>query len=172
MLEAIQSINWSVPSWDLFIALFFVASVFFYSFHVGRDRLVVLLIATYMALAVANAASQFGVLVSLTSAAEAHVSFQLSAFLGVFLFIFVTLSSSVLLNALTAGLQGSWWQVLIFGMLQAGLFMSIILSLLPTDLLASLSPVTRDLLVSGQARFVWVTVPIVALVLFERRSKS
>jgi len=45
-------IDWSTPTWDVVILLFIITSVLVYSFTLGRDRIVALLISTYLALAV------------------------------------------------------------------------------------------------------------------------
>src|SRR3990167_1770098 len=56
----LQSINWAAPTWDLFIVLFFIVTVFLYGMSLGRDRIIVILVSIYMALAVVSNAPFLG----------------------------------------------------------------------------------------------------------------
>ncbi|MAG29017.1 hypothetical protein CL632_02635 [bacterium] len=53
---AISGFNFQNPTWDLFIILFFVVSAFVYGLTLGRDRIILILIAVYMSLAIIGAA--------------------------------------------------------------------------------------------------------------------
>ena len=52
LFSSFLGIDWSAPTWDIIILIFFALSVLVYSFTLGRDRIVAILIATYLALAV------------------------------------------------------------------------------------------------------------------------
>jgi len=166
LFSSFLGIDWSAPTWDIIILIFFALSVLVYSFTLGRDRIVAILIATYLALAVTtnlpflDAATEyinsFGV-----------VAYRFSAFLIVFVLLFILLTRSQFIQGLSS-LDGSWWQVIMFGLLQAGLFTSIVLSLLPAEALPFLSEYTRTIFLSDLGRFCWVALPILALVFFNR----
>lgn len=159
------SVNWTAPTWDLFIVLFFLVTAFLYGFSLGRDRIIVILISLYMALAVVNSAPFIRDLSTELNVATSLFAFKISTFLVVFLALFFFLSRSALLRALGAGsAPGSWWQVLLFSTLHAGLLISVVLSFLSADQLAVLAESTRQLFVSDAGRFVWITLPILAMV--------
>src|SRR3989338_2738568 len=115
------NVNWAAPTWDLFIALFFLVSALLYGFSLGRDRIIVILVSVYMSLAVVNTAPFIRNLNTEINIATSLFAFQISTFLGVFLALFFFLSLSALLRSLGAGnAPGAWWQVLLFSILHAG----------------------------------------------------
>ncbi|OGY45638.1 MAG: hypothetical protein A2744_03045 [Candidatus Buchananbacteria bacterium RIFCSPHIGHO2_01_FULL_44_11] len=160
-------LDWSKPTWDLVILLFFVISVLIYSFTLGRDRIVAILISTYLSLAVATNlpyADKLNELISRTGG----FAFQTAAFLAAFILLFVFLSRSSLIQSLS-NLGGSFWQVILFSLLQVGLLTSVILSFLPPAALDQLSFFTKIVFLSELGRFCWVVLPILALVFVRGR---
>lgn len=161
-----MSVNWASPTWDLFIVLFFILTVFLYGMSLGRDRIIVILVSIYMAMAVVanapiigranpNADIQFGNI----------FAFKVSAFLGLFILLFFLLSRSALMKTFGNMTAGKWWQVLVFSIFHVGLLVSITLSFLPPDAIGHLAPITRNLFASEMAKFVWVVAPISGMVL-------
>ena len=91
----LQSINWSNPSWDLMIALVFIVGSFLYGFSLGRDRLIVIMVSIYMALALISNAPYLDVMMKNRRGLESNFRFQahriLGNFSGAFLFLSVPL---------------------------------------------------------------------------------
>jgi len=160
-------IDWSTPTWDIVILLFVAISVLIYSFTLGRDRIVALLLSTYLSLAVATNLP-FMDQISAWINRLGFLSFQVSAFLIVFIVLFIVLSRSSLLQGLSS-LAGGWWQIILFSLLQVGLLVSIILSFLPAAVLMRLSFFTQIIFTSDLGRFCWITLPILALVFIHGR---
>lgn len=161
------NINWAQPSWDLFIILFFLVAGLLYGLSLGRDRIIVILISIYMALAVVNTAPYIGVL-GAAGGASSLVALRVSGFLAVFIVLFFVLSRSALLKTVASSdTPGRWWQVILFSILHVGLLVSITLSFLPPGAAAKLAPLTQKLFVAELARFIWIVAPIVAMVLFK-----
>lgn len=158
-------INWAQPSWDVFIILFFVVGAILYGFSLGRDRVIVILISVYMALAVVNSMPFIGNLVADTGL-EKYFAFRMSTFIVVFMVLFFMMSRSALLSTVASSdTAGSWWQVMLFSFLHVGLLISITLSFLPAGATKSLTPFTQTLFVKDLARFIWIVAPIAAMVL-------
>jgi len=163
----VATINWASPTWDLFIILFFLIAGFLYGLSLGRDRIIVILVSIYMALAVVNTAPYIGTVASEIGLSQLFV-LRISAFLGVFIVLFFLLARSALLQTfVTSDSHGSWWQVLLFSFLHVGLLIAITLSFLPKEASLNLAPVTRRLFVTDTARFVWILLPIVAMILIK-----
>lgn len=170
-MSFIANINWSSPSWDLFIILFFVIAALVYGLSLGRDRIIVIMVGTYMALAVVNNAPFINTASQLLPreiGIQDLFVFKISSFLGAFVLLFFLLSRSALLKTL-AGTEsvGSWWQVFLFSILHVGLFISIALSFLPSQSLSVFSAPIRDVFVSDPARFFWIVAPIVLMALIK-----
>jgi hypothetical protein len=164
--QYIQRINWAAPSWDLFIVLFCLVAVFLYGMSLGRDRVIVVLVSIYMALAVAANAPFLDNLKADVALGD-FFAFRISTFLGVFLLLFFLLSRSALLRTFGNMASGSWWQVLMFSTFHVGLLVSIVLSYLPKEAVALLAPETQKIFATETARFVWISMPIVAMVLIK-----
>lgn len=163
----VAHVNWAQPSWDLFIVLFFIIAGFLYGLSLGRDRVIVILVSIYMALAVVNTAPYLGNLQADVGIANVVV-FRISAFLGVFIVLFILLARSALLQTIaSADTHGAWWQVMLFSFLHVGLLISIVLSFLPSTAADQLAPLTRSIFVSQAGRFLWIIGPIVAMVLMK-----
>lgn len=161
-------IDWSTPTWDLVILLFFIISVAIYSFTLGRDRIVAILISTYLALAVTTNLPFMDKLTEIINQ-KITLTFQISSFLIVFVLLFFLLSKGSLIQGV-ANISGSWWQVILFSLLQVGLLTSIILSFLPPVALSQLSDFTNLVFISDLGRFCWISLPILALVFIKGRS--
>ena len=163
-------IDWCTPTWDVVILLFIITSVLVYSFTLGRDRIVALLISTYLALAVTTNLPYMDRISDVISQTFLG-NLQLPVFIVVFILLFIFLSRSSLLQGMSS-LSGGWWQVILFSLLQVGLLVSIILSFLPGNLFNRLSPFTQIVFTGDLGRFCWIVLPILALVFIRgRRTK-
>lgn len=163
----VANVNWAQPSWDLFIVLFFIIAGFLYGLSLGRDRVIVILVSIYMALAVVNTAPFIGTLQANVGVSGIFV-LRISAFLIVFIALFLLLARSALLQTIAnSDTKGSWWQVMLFSFLHVGLLISIVLSFLPADAANQLAPLTRRMFASETARFLWIIGPILAMVLIK-----
>lgn len=173
VMNAVNNVNWLEPTWDLFIILFFVVASLIYGVSLGRDRIIVILVSIYMALAIVNH------IPFLTGVNSAGVSLndtfalRVSVFLGVFILLFFFLSHSALMKTFGHSTsQGKFWQVMIYSFLHVGLLISVTLSFFPTDLANVLSPFTQAVFISDIARAIWVTIPVVAMAIFGTGDKK
>ncbi len=163
----VASVDWAHPSWDLFIILFFVVAALLYGLSLGRDRVIVILISVYMALAVVNSAPGIGNYQADIGVDQFFV-FRVSAFVVVFVALFFLMSRSALLATVASSDKaGSWWQVLFFSFLHVGLLISITLSFLPPSASAHLAPLTQKIFVQDTSRFLWIVAPILAMILIK-----
>lgn len=170
-MNFLPNINWAVPSWDLFIILFFVVAAFLYGLSLGRDRIIVILVSLYMALAIVNTAPYINNFTAEINFNNASI-FKVSVFLGLFIILFFLLSRSALLNTIAASeSQGRWWQSIIFSFFHVGLMLSILMTYLPKDVMSNVSENMRNLFISDPAKFFWLVTPIVMMMLI-RKSKG
>ncbi len=168
----IQSLNFSNPTWDLFILLFFVVVAILYGLSLGRDRILVILVSIYMALAVvANAPflQKFTTSITINEA----FAFKVSAFVAIFLLTFFLISRSGLMKTLGAsGSRGSWWQVILFSFLHVGLLISVTLSFLPGEVADRLAPITKTIFLGEAGRFVWIVAPILVMAIVREEKRG
>lgn len=158
-----QTINWANPSWDLFIILFFILAALIYGISLGRDRIIIIMVSIYMALAVVSFApfiTEFTATINI----DENFAFRITTFFGVFIVLFFFLSQNALLRTLGQNAaQGAWYQVIIFSILQAGLLISVTLSFLPEESIGTFADITKDLFVNDTAKSIWIVAPILAM---------
>ncbi len=165
--DFVATVNWAQPSWDLFIVLFFIIAGFLYGLSLGRDRVIVILVSIYMALAVVNTAPFIGNFQANVGLSNIFV-FRISAFVAVFIALFLLLARSALLQTIAnSDTKGSWWQVMLFSFLHVGLLISIVLSFLPPEASGRLAPLTQRIFTSETGRFLWIVGPIFAMALIK-----
>ncbi|MFH0804932.1 MAG: hypothetical protein V1916_01920 [Patescibacteria group bacterium] len=170
--NALQSIDWTRPTWDLFIILFFVVAAFLYGLSLGRDRIITILVSIYMSLAIVEhtpflqSASFQG---AINNVANQFFVFQISAFVFLFIVLFLIISRSALIKTIASvDKAGPWWQVFVFSILHVGLLVSIILSYLPRDTVnAVLAPLTRQVFTTDLAQSLWIIAPVAAMIVFK-----
>ncbi len=168
----IANIDWSQPTWDLFIILFFIISAFLYGISLGRDRIVVILVSIYMSLAVVSTAPYIGSFSTEIGINDFFVM-KISLFLGVFILLFFLLSRSALLQTIASSeTKGNFFQIMLFSVLHVGLLISITLSFLPEASEESLSALTQTIFTSELGRFIWIVAPIILMILFKGKDKD
>lgn len=160
------NVNWAKPSWDLFIVLFFVITVFLYGLSLGRDRIIVILVSIYMAMAVITNAPYINKISADISTGQ-YFAFKVTAFLGIFLLLFFLLSRSALQHTFGSLAAGKWWQVFLFSTFHVGLLVSVTLSFLPSGAISNLAPLTQTLFASEAGRFFWIIAPIISMVVLK-----
>ncbi|MCC6639517.1 hypothetical protein IT409_03085 [Candidatus Falkowbacteria bacterium] len=163
-MDFLTNINWSQPSWDLFIVLLFVVSAFLYGLSLGRDRILVILTSIYMALAIINTAPYmegFDISVQINNGSVLKVS----VFLGMFAVIFFLVSRSAIARTFGGTSYGSWWHAIVFSFFHTGLMLSIVMQYLPKEILDNISEPMRQYFMADPARFFWLVAPIISMVL-------
>ncbi len=164
---AIQTpqVNITAPTWDTFLLFAFVGGTVIYSFFVNRERLAIVLLSVYSALAVVLTTplivNAFSVMNS-----DDFFKYRLGAFLGGFLLLYILYSHNL---SLRAEIGNSWWQAILLSVLQVGLLMSSILYFIPKQYFTS---VMAELFFTGDiARSLWLLAPICAMIII-RPKKS
>lgn len=156
-----------MPStWDAALLLVLVIGAFFYGLRVGRDRAVTVLFATYVALAVVTNAPVLGILASAVGITR-DPTLQLAWFIGFFLLTLFVIWKSDIVRNLSRD-RGSWWESGVFSLLQIGLTVSIVLSLLPLTVTDGVQGVLRPLFIGNAARSFWLIAPLPCLLLLGR----
>ncbi len=161
--------------WDLFIILVFLISVFVYGFFLGRNRMILLLLSSYFSLII-NQVIPWSRLTSLGwlgFSQEPSVSFKILVFSGMILLFYFLIPRSVLSSSLRIKKRGdaSWLQLFILSIVQLGLIAVVILSFLSVEVIANFSPLVKKIFIGPEAQFIWLTLPILTMVLMRRKRK-
>lgn len=157
----------SNPTWDILLLLFFFAAVFIYGIVVGRNRIIVLLLASYPA-ALINEYLPY----------PAKFLFQLNVLQNLFLksFSFFILALFIFWILNKSGFSRKEFnkktgQIIFLGLLNVGFWANVIFGYvlkLNADII-KLAPLSRLFFGSNPAHFIWLVLPILALIYFGRR---
>ncbi len=155
-------INWTQPSWDLLVLFVFLAAVFLCGIVLDKSRFVILLISIYIALVVMDA---FTCLRKITPGAflEKIFNFQIIIFFFLFFVLLFFLPRSGFFQGI--GGRGRWGEIILFSVLHAGLLISVTFSFLPAEFLKQSLPFTQIIFNSDLARFLWITLPVIVIIL-------
>jgi len=162
-----SSIGFSRSNWDILIVLFVLMGVFLYGVNLGRNKILVVIICTYLASVIFNLFPYGRFLGELKDS----YTFDALGFIILIFLIYFFLSRSALKAALHYSSSGSWFQVFIFSILALGLILSNIARIAPKDFLEKLSPFLVKLFGSPASQFWWALLPIVFLSLIRRKDK-
>ncbi|MBU1136798.1 hypothetical protein KKD72_00300 [Patescibacteria group bacterium] len=165
----------AASGWDLFIGLTFIIAVLVYGLFLGRNRLIVLLLSSYFSLSIVNVLpwkrlSDFG---WLGIGDGPSASLKIIIFLGIILLFYFLIPRSLISSVLRIRKRGeaSWLRLLVLSVVQVGLLAMAILSFLPEEALADIGSVVKMIFVGSEAQFVWITLPILTVVLMRRNRK-
>ena len=166
----------TASGWDLFIILIFLIAVLVYGFFLGRNRMVILLISSYFSLTIINVLpwSKISSLGWLRLEQSPSASLRILVFLGMILLFYFLIPRSVLSSTLRIKKRGdaSWLQLFILSIVQIGLLAVVILSFLPIEAITNFSPLVRKIFIGLEAQFIWLTLPILTIVLMRRKRKT
>jgi hypothetical protein len=155
----LTSIGSSVAGFDVFIIGALLLGSILYGISLGRDRISGILLASYVAFAVAVNVSYLE-----TAARALHVPdtyAKLVVFLVIFALTFFQFFRRSLMSAL--GSSSRWWQTSVLSVLQVGLLVSLTLTLLPPEMASGLSGLTKTIFLGDAGRSLWLTIPLLAM---------
>lgn len=165
--ELTKGVDLSNPSWDLFLVGFFLIGALLYGMTLGKDRIIAIMMSIYMALAVVATLPDFVLNIKVND----NYTFQITAFITVFVILFFLLSRQAILNALGPGSDGKWWQVILFSVLHVGLLVSVTMSFMPPQVLSNFSDTTLFLFTNEWTHFGWIIAPIIAMMVVGRNDE-
>lgn len=168
LLFLLNKIPWSSTNWDVFLVIFLVGGSILYSLFLGKRRVMVILTAIYMTLAVLAYTPFIGKISEVLGSASKTAIFIIG-----FVVLFFMVSRGALHRAFSrGGYVGSWWQALLLAFLQLGLLLSIFLSFLPANYQEHFSSLTRAVLLGDWGRLTWLVLPILVMAAMGEKGKN
>jgi hypothetical protein len=155
------------PTWDILLILFFFAAVFVYGLMVGRNKIIVLLLASYPAALINEFLPYAGNFLNRFNAAQALFA-RAFFYLIILLFVFWVLGKA---GFYRKEITKRTKQVLFLSFLNVGLWANVIFgyAIKFNSEVVHLAPLNNMLFASDSAHFIWFALPIIVLYWFERR---
>lgn len=144
--------------------LFWLVAGVIYAFAAGRGRILTILVSVYIAkLLVIEAPFLTQEVAKHTNIAVASLQ-QLATFSAIFLILFVFLSRYAFKTSVDGRRVSSLAFSVVFGLLQVGLLISVVISFLPNAIVDSLAPLIHFVLIDNWAPFIWLVAPLLFLI--------
>ncbi|MEK7648448.1 MAG: hypothetical protein AAB400_00835 [Patescibacteria group bacterium] len=151
----------NMPSWDAFTLIFFVTAVLIYSFFVSRERLALVLVSLYSALALSLNTPLIIQYLS-RQPSDLYPWYRLGLFVGLFLIFFLVFSTKMSMRT-DAG--HNWLQALILSFFQVGLLMASILMFVPREVFPS--GLAQALFTGDIQRSFWMVAPVIGMMMLK-----
>jgi len=150
-------------TFDTAIIGFLVIAAFFYGISIGRKKVTLLAVSTYIAYALFSTTPYLDTFnLDGTKQAFLHIGVFTMYVLFSYLLLSKTKISSFFHFAKIQGIR-HWWQIFILSTLQVGLWVSIVLTLFPEKINLKIAPITELLFTKDNALFFWFLAPILFL---------
>ncbi|MDD5589964.1 MAG: hypothetical protein PHQ47_02195 [Candidatus Portnoybacteria bacterium] len=155
------------------LILIFLAAGLGVGLALGRNRLSLMTLSVYISLAIVRAVPWTELkFIGVKEAPDTNV--LIFILLALTLGIFFVAPHSGLASVLRLHGRGrsSWWQLMLLGVALLGFFVSVVISFLPAKALADLQPLLIQFFVEDLAQFVWLILPLAAMLVLKRRRAS
>ncbi|MBU1032317.1 hypothetical protein KJ937_00090 [Patescibacteria group bacterium] len=164
LFEFFNSFGWNIPSWDLAILLIFIIGALFYGLSLGRERILTILISTYLSFAVVTGAPLLNQQAP-TLTPDENALIHLVLFLAILGILFFFFSRNRMIRRVKKYGLSNLWQTILFSLLQVGLIITITLQLLPAQRTDALTQITKVIFMSTRGTTLWMLLPIIFLVI-------
>ncbi|MDP3795081.1 MAG: hypothetical protein Q8R13_04090 [bacterium] len=163
----------SGTSTDILIVLALFGAALMYGFFVGRNRVIIAIVATYLAL-VLFPVLPLTALLKKNVALDRAYAVDIGVFLGLIIVLYILLQRSVVRSALKTPKHGDGGliQVGIFSILAVGLILAYGYAFLPAETQATTAPFLNRVLFSDTARFWWTLIPLGGLLAIRNKGKE
>ena len=165
----IDSINWSLNGYDLYILLFF-AIIILLCFFFLRHKIFTLLFSIYTSYLIILF---FPYNIWLNNYSLDLINkIKIYSFIGLIIVLFFIFSKCHIFFSQDGGIIKTSIRSLFYGILNASLFLSLLILLLPLNWLSKFSGTSLNLLGSDVARFIWVALPVILLLFLNKKRKG
>lgn len=156
---------------DWVLLLVFLAAAFVYGLAMGRSRLAAVTLGVYFSFLVTRVIPWKELkFLGVNSAPPSNV--QIFIFLALILGFYFMIPRSAFSFVSQAGRRrqrAGWWWLLVLSVLQIGLVLALVISFLPVKAVAALSPLAAQIFVGPWPSFLWMLMPILAMMFLRGR---
>lgn len=159
------------PTWDLLVFIAAIVAVFLYGMAFGRGRILTLILSTYFSFLITSLMPWQEISVYFNYGEDfPSIIFQAFVFLALIVAFCFLLPNSILGSVSRAGRggRGPWWQSIVLSFLEVSFLASIVLSFLPMKDLSGANSLLVHFFTGGVPKFIWILLPLVAMVLLRR----
>ena len=168
MNELATTIN--INSWEIIILLVLIGGGFLLGLLLGRDRIFLLLIGSYISYGL-MCAIPFKKIFPKLFYKEENFVILIVAFLVLIGLIYFLLSRSLLKTAIQKKGRRSIFQIFFLSLFLIGIIISVLFSFFPEDLISQFSSVILEIFNTSLVRALWLIVPLIFIGLFRKKRR-
>lgn len=162
--QTVSNIDWSAGSKDLIILLIFALSILMHVFGLKKSKIFSLLFSIYISYIVVLFFPYHLWLSHLPL--EQVVWGKVAGFVLLIIILMVIFIRSRVFSASSSGIIARVLQSIVFGILNIGLCLSLLATLLPLEFMSQFSGLSLNILTTDLARFIWVILPLILFLFF------
>lgn len=157
--------NLNITSWELIIVLFLIGGGFLLGVLLGRDRVFLLLLGSYISYALMSVLPLKKIFPDLFQKEENFVILIVGylVLIGLIYFIF---SHSIFKSSMRRKGSRSLFQIFFLSLFLMGIVLSVAFSLFPKDLISEFSPIILKIFNTSLARVLWLVIPLIFIAIF------
>lgn len=161
----------NITSWEIILILFIIGGGFLLGVLLGRSRVFLLLLGSYISFAIMSVVPFKKILPDLFDSEEDFVIY-IVIFLVLIWLIYFLFSRSVLKLSIRRKGDRSIFHIFFLSLFLMGIIVSVVFSFFPYDLKMQFSQIVRKIFDNSLVRTLWLVVPIVFIGLFKRKRSN
>jgi len=158
----------NINGWEIILALFLVGGSFLLGLTIGKSRVFLLILGSYISYALMNVIP-FKKIFPAMFAKEENFVVSIVVFFALMGLVYFILSRSILKSGKRK--LKSVFHALFLSLFLMGILVSVVFSFFPSDLLAAFSSTTKTIFNTSIARLLWLVLPLIFIGIF-RGGKS
>ena len=162
-MTQLASVSLNVTSWEMIVFLFLFAGGFLLGLMLGKDKLFLMLLGSYISSAILSIVPIKKLLPDFFKAEENFVV-MIVLFILIIGIVYFLFSRSILKGK--KKINRSIFQVFFYGIFLVGVVVSMIFSFLPTDLISQFSGLPLEIFNTTLARIIWFVIPLIFIGIF------
>ncbi|MBU2564168.1 hypothetical protein KKA23_01140 [Patescibacteria group bacterium] len=167
-MNELASIGLNITSWEIILILFLIGAGFLLGFFLGKEKVFVLLLGSYISFAILNVIP-FSKIFPKVFASEENFVILIVIFFALIGLVYFLFTRSFFKASSRRKIKKSVIQTLFLSFFFVGIIISVIFSFLPKDLLSQFSNIILDIFNNSIARTIWLIIPIIFIGLVRKK---
>jgi len=168
-MNQLANLGLNITSWEMVILLFLIGGGFLLGLLLGRNRVFLILLSSYISFALMTVIPFKKIFPSLIDEEENFVVL-IVIFLVLIGIIYFLLSRS-LRKSLRGAANKSLFQVFFLTIFFIGIVLCVIFTFFPEDLIKAFSPIILEIFNTSTARILWLVIPLIFVGIFRSKIK-
>lgn len=165
-MTQLASVSLNIASWEIIVFAFLFAGGFLLGLMLGKDKLFLMLLGSYVSSAILSIVPLKKLLPSIFNIEENFV-IMIVLFLLLIGIVYFIFSKSILKAKRKT--SRAFFQTFFYGIFFVGIVVSMVFSFLPADLISQFSSLPLEIFNTSLARVLWFVIPLIFVGIFRNK---